>query len=238
VLARLVASDPGGFDLIQLAKNCGKAEAVRRGLLAAIARGAEQAAYWDADLSMPLEEIHRFREVLDRRPEIDLVVGTRLNLLGRRIERSKLRGALSRLFARAASLLLGLPIVDTQCGAKMLRLRSAAPALLARPFRTRWIFDVELLARMITWRSAHGRAPAREAIYELPLDQSLHMPGSKLAAGDFARAAWELVDVWRTYFGPTARPLCDVPSALLPQFDATAPGPAGSAMLAPSRRAA
>jgi len=238
VLARLVASDPRRFDVLELPHNGGKAEAVRRGLLWAIAHGAQYAAYWDADLSMPLEEIPRFCDVLDRRGAIDLVVGTRLDLLGRKIERSKLRRLLSRLFARVASRVLGLPIIDTQCGAKLLRLTRCTNAAVAQPFRTRWIFDVELLARMILWRQRHGLPPAAEAIYEMPLEQSLHVPGSKLRTADFARAAWELATVWRTYFGPTARPPLEAPPARFPVPPTAAARGSGNPALAAARRAA
>ena len=109
------------FHYLHLAQNSGKAEAVRQGLLRVLALGAELVGFWDADLATPLSSIEPFRRVLDAKPQIDLVIGTRMRLLGHAIERRPLRYHLGRLFARTASMALGMRIFDTQCGAKLFR---------------------------------------------------------------------------------------------------------------------
>jgi len=112
---------PQAIDVLRLPRNEGKGEAVRQGIQAGFSRGARFLAFWDADLATPLDVLPAFREVFDQRPEVDIVLGSRVKLLGRHIERRPLRHYLGRVFATAASFTLDLPVYDTQCGAKMFR---------------------------------------------------------------------------------------------------------------------
>ncbi len=198
VLQRLCAESPGLGFVLDLKKNQGKAEAVRRGLLAALDTGAELVGFWDADLATPLRELPRFCRVLDERPEVDLVLGSRVRMLGRSIERSGTRHYLGRVFATGASLTLGLPVYDTQCGAKLLRASRDVRAILAEPFLTRWVFDVEILARL--GRLARGTAvPVERRTYELPLGEWRDVPGSKVKPLDFVRSGLELLRIRNAY---------------------------------------
>jgi putative flippase GtrA len=173
--------------------NAGKAEAVRRGMLAAMASGADLAGYWDADLATPLEAIPEFVDVFDKHPETELVLGARVALLGREIERNPLRHYLGRIFATGASLVLDLPVYDTQCGAKLMRCNEDTHKLFEEPFGSRWIFDVEMLARYLQERDAPHQ------IRELPLEQWTDVAGSKVKPIDFLRALGELIRVHRRY---------------------------------------
>jgi hypothetical protein len=102
--------------------------------------------YWDADLATPLAEIDGMVARLAEDAVI-LVIGSRVRMLGQDIRRSALRHCIGRAFATVASLQLRLPVYDTQCGAKIFRVTPATIAVFSRPFRLRWCFDVELLAR-------------------------------------------------------------------------------------------
>lgn len=196
VVERLCRDTDLGF-VVDLGRNGGKAEAVRQGLLAALAQGAPHVGFWDADLATPLDELPRFRAVFAERPETEIVLGSRVRLLGRQIERRELRHYLGRVFATGASLTLGLPVYDTQCGAKLFRSTAALRALLAAPFLTRWVFDVEILARYLAL--AGDRRAAAGRLYELPLRRWTDVPGSKVRPWDFVRSGLELVRIWNAY---------------------------------------
>lgn len=196
VLARLAASRPRQFEVLSLAANRGKAEAVRQGMVHALESGADSVGFIDADLAAPLEEVPRLIDVLDRRPDVSVVVGSRLSLAGHVIQRRWIRRLLGRCFAAVAAGLIGLPLRDTQCGLKLFRATDGARRLFAEPFRSRWIFDVEVLARLI---AAHGREAAIAQIYEMPVEQWSEVAGSKLTSGDFVKAVGELIGIYTTY---------------------------------------
>lgn len=194
------ACSPGLVEVVDLPQNSGKAEAVRHGMLHAIEQNAELIGFWDADLATPLDAVDGFVRVFEQLPEIEVVVGTRLPLLGHYIQRNPKRGLLGRCFAWAASFTLGIRLQDTQCGAKMFRSSNVLTAVLRDRFRSRWIFDVELLAR---WRQLqpYGAADLSSCLYELPLHAWYEIKGSKLKATDFLKAPLELWNIWRTCRG-------------------------------------
>ncbi|MGD9636831.1 MAG: glycosyltransferase [Pirellulales bacterium] len=199
VLEQLRAADPRRIAVLGLGENVGKAEAVRRGVKAALRRAPAMIGYWDADLATPLSSIERFRDVLGQRPELLLVMGSRVGLLGRRIERSWQRHFTGRAFATAASLVLGLAVYDTQCGAKLFRVTPETTALFDRPFQTRWIFDVEILARMVAARTRNEQGAAADVIYEYPLERWQDVAGSRLKPRDFVVAAIDLAMIRRQF---------------------------------------
>jgi glycosyltransferase involved in cell wall biosynthesis len=204
ILRGLEAQNPERFSVLDLEKNFGKASAVRAGILRALDEGAGFVGYWDADLSTPLEEIPRFLEVLEQRLERQIVFGARVQLMGRSIRRRVFRHYLGRVAATAISEILRLPIYDTQCGAKLLRVSPQTRSLFAEAFISRWLFDVELLARLIAAGGAEGRARAFDAIYELPLEQWHDTGGSKVRALDFVRAMLDLLRIYRRYLRTAA----------------------------------
>ncbi len=197
VLERMARESPAGIRVMRLPTNQGKAEAVRRGLLDAMDANPALVGFWDADLSTPLSAIDDFLTVAAKLPSAELILGSRVLLMGRDIRRKSSRHYLGRVFATAASLALDLPVYDTQCGAKIFRANDALRRVLAAPFRSPWIFDVELLARYLAIPVADGGGPRRSRIYELAVPAWHDVPGSKLEALDFLRSIVELIAVWR-----------------------------------------
>jgi dolichyl-phosphate beta-glucosyltransferase len=184
----------GGDQLMvrHLEQNRGKAEAVRRGMQDAFRLNATYVGYWDADLATPLSAILNFIDVLDTNPAVQVVLGARVRLLGRHIVRRPLRHYLGRIFATVVSGLLGVGVYDTQCGAKMFRLSPTTYRLFEQPFASKWIFDVEILARFLHSRRAAGLLSVDDVIHEIPLMWWEDVPGSKVKLRDFVRAVFEL----------------------------------------------
>jgi dolichyl-phosphate beta-glucosyltransferase len=199
VLGRLAKDLAGGARVLRLERNRGKAEAVRRGVLAALDEPCAFVGFWDADLATPLEAISDFRQVLESRPTIEMVFGARVSLLGRDIRRRARRHYSGRLFATVTSIALQLPIYDTQCGAKLFRVTPAVRALFESPFLSRWFFDVEIVARRIRAERTGRGIPAAEVIFEFPLFRWTDVPGSKLRAIDFVRALVDVLRIRRAY---------------------------------------
>lgn len=179
--------------------NAGKAEAVRTGLLKAIEQSqGTYVGFWDADLSTPLEVIPDFLALLNGSDHFQMVFGSRVRLLGRDVARKASRHYLGRVFASFASITLGLPIYDTQCGAKLFRVTPELASILKEKFLSRWVFDVEILARYIAFYQG-SVAYLRESIYEFPLPRWYDVDGSKVRSGDFFKAALDLFRIYRTY---------------------------------------
>lgn len=196
VIAAMHRAEPDRFIEARLPRNMGKAEAVRAGVLLARESPFDYIGYWDADLSTSLDEIAKLRQALESSGKA-IALGSRVGLLGRRIRRSGVRHYLGRLFATAASLLLDLPVYDTQCGAKLFRNTDDLGEVFRRPFSVGWIFDVEILARYV---SLPGQKMDLEQIaLECPLDAWRDVPGSKLKTRHFLVAGYELTKLWLRY---------------------------------------
>jgi dolichyl-phosphate beta-glucosyltransferase len=198
-LNRLRDKAPDRFSVVNQFPNLGKAAAVHEGMKVAFRSGAPYAGYWDADLATPLEEIPRFIAFLDRENKYDFVLGSRVRLLGRNIDRRAFRHYLGRVFATAASLTLRLPVYDTQCGAKLFRTSQDMRIVFEKPFLTHWIFDVEILARLIALRRTRDAVHAVDTVYELPLASWRDVGKSKVKPLDFIKAVTELYRIHSTY---------------------------------------
>lgn len=191
VLEAMRKRDPTRISVLSLEHNVGKSEAVRRGLVWALEAGAHIVGYYDADLATPPADLRRI-VAATADPKVQVVLGARVALLGREIQRSMTRHLLGRVFATLASVSLDMAVYDTQCGAKALRATDALREALATPFHSKWIFDVELMSRL------RARGLGVDAFVEVPVHRWQDVRGSKLTAramvrsvGELARVAWE-----------------------------------------------
>ena len=186
---------PGQAFVLHLPVNGGKAEAVRQGFLWALGRDFDMVGYWDADMATPLEEAPAMAHTLEHENK-EIILGTRLKILGHHIQRSKLRHVLGRVAATLASLTLDFPVYDTQCGAKIFKNTPALKEVFAQPFTTRWIFDIEVLARFIVFKN---RPPEHGSLLntciEHPLKRWEDKKGSKINSGSYICAFFDLLKI-------------------------------------------
>ena len=183
--------------VLSLARNGGKAEAVRQGvLLASSTRRFAVVGYWDADLSTPLGELEGILGVLKVNPGCQLAIGSRVKRLGSDIKRRAVRHVLRRIFSTFSSALLQLPVYDSQCGAKVFR-SDLAEVLFRDPFVSKWIFDVEILARL---RNHLGKDRALDAVIEVPLKAWKDVAGSKLGLLQMLKVPVDLLKI-RSHYG-------------------------------------
>jgi len=68
--------------------------------------------------------------------------------------------------------------------------------VLADRFVARWVFDVEMIARLIGIRQrSEGRA-VEDSIYEYPLERWVDVKGSKRRLRDYSNAARDMLRIW------------------------------------------
>ena len=195
LLGDLTRRFAGKVNVIRLNRNSGKAEAVRRGLSWAVAQGVDIVGYIDADLATPVPDVLNLLHELRRRP-CQVVMGSRVALSGRHIDRVWMRHYLGRVFSTASSLILRATIYDTQCGAKFFKNSQAFQAAIAVPFHSTWAFDVEFLGRLLVGTIRTDPIPA-DQIIEIPLERWRDVSGSKLSCSGMIRAGIDLVLIHR-----------------------------------------
>lgn len=199
ILKEVRAGNEQQVDVLDKPVNGGKGEAVRTGILVALRQsGSQYVGFWDADLATPLEQIHDLAAVFVAKPSVDMVFGARVKLLGRDVNRRAIRHYLGRVFATVVSIVLKLPIYDTQCGAKMFRVTAETEDLFAQPFSSRWVFDVEIIARFIQGRRYNFES-VKNAIYEFPLPVWRDVAGSQVRPQDFFRALFDVLQIYLRY---------------------------------------
>jgi len=129
--------------------NRGKGFAVRHGWNWATENhpGVDILGFCDADGAVPAGEIQRLLGLFTA-SDAGLLIGSRIRMLGRNVERHPSRHYIGRIYATLASLMLDLPAYDTQCGCKWIR-RAAYDAVAPGLVIDRFAFDAELIVRVL-----------------------------------------------------------------------------------------
>ena len=173
-----------GASVLRLERNQGKAEAVRRGLLQALDAQAAVVGFMDADGAFPASEPQRMLDILGHRGGIgrlDAVWSSRVALAGRNVTRTLGRHYMGRIMATYVLRdFEGVPY-DSQSGLKWFVASEMLRDMLAEPFATRWLFEIEILARH---RASIGRPLA---IWEEPSSRWDEVAGSRVTPKETLR---------------------------------------------------
>ena len=187
---------PGRILVTTLPENKGKAGTVQAGMNSALQHfTCGYFGYFDADLSTRLEESLRLRSRLQEKSGLEFAFGSRVAILGVRIERKLYRHLIGRIIATFISGILHLMVYDTQCGAKLFS-QPLAARIFEKPFITRWLFDVEILARII---GIYGRDGIEEVVVEVPVESWIDKGGSKISWTYGFRVLYDLMRIRNHY---------------------------------------
>lgn len=195
VLQELCNKHANSASILNLEKNSGKANAVRQGLLKAYEMNAfSYLAYFDADLATPLSELFLLKQIAEANPELLIILCSRIKRLGAMVTRNRKRHLLGRVFSTFSSIILNLPVYDTQCGAKLIK-TSIIPIICNEVFLTSWLFDIEILARL---RNQYSTT-IKDLLYEHPVTKWEDVGGSKLKLKHMLKIPLELYRIHKKY---------------------------------------
>jgi dolichyl-phosphate beta-glucosyltransferase len=202
VLTQIKSKFPERIKISILDKNRGKAEAVRYGIMNSIQtdKDIKYLGYLDADLATSLDEGYELAQTLHQKDELDMVFGSRVLLVGTVISRNKFRHFTGRIVATTVSNILRLKVYDSQCGAKFFS-RQLATLVFEHSFISKWLFDVEIFARIL---SNHNQFSEKNML-EVPLKSWIDKEGSKVKMSYFFKLFLDLLKIKKSYPKLTTR---------------------------------
>jgi len=138
--------------VLDLAKNFGKANAVREGMLFLsqnpIFEQIEWIGFWDADLAVSLDEVDNYLEFRNYfYKDYDAIFGSRIVRLGSNIRKKLIRSILGKCFIFLIRQIFDTNIYDSQCGAKIFK-KDLLEIAFGEKFISNWVFDIEILLRL------------------------------------------------------------------------------------------
>lgn len=180
--------------ILNLQNNVGKAEAIRVAINDCLQKlQCQYIGYFDADLATPLTEIDYLISQINTNMSFKVAIGARVQRMGVNIKRNIVRHYFGRVFATCASYILNVPIYDTQCGAKIFEAQ-LAKKIFTTPFISKWLFDVEVVARILKLKNDYPNA-----IIEVPLRVWNEVKGSKIKLKDVIKIPFHLLKIKGKY---------------------------------------
>ena len=191
VLKKLSKGREDNISVYNCAKNGGKGEAVRQGVLhLAKDPQLDYIGYLDADLSTDFKDFDDLVKTIES-SKFKIVSGSRMSRMGANITKESARKIISKTINLIIRNILGMSFNDTQCGAKIMD-REIVNEMFREKFITKWLFDVEIFMKM---RKFYGKEKAISYICEQPLKRWIHADGSKLSMKDSIKIVGQLAQI-------------------------------------------
>lgn len=195
LLNEIKSTNPENILVVNKQINSGKADTVREGILAANKwKEFKYFAYFDADFATPLNEAENLLLTIRSRNG-KFALGSRIKRLGANVKRKRLRHIFGRIFSTFASIILKLPVYDTQCGAKLIS-REWIETAFEKPFISAWLFDIEIIARI---RNKYGVQTLLHNTVEVPLNIWIEKGKSKITLFHLLKVPFELLRIHFKY---------------------------------------
>ncbi len=186
---------PENILVVDKKQNAGKSAAIFTGVNEALNwKSFDSLGYLDADLATSIEEYLTLCSYLNE--TLVFVFGSRVRRIGSHIKRKLYRHLIGRIFATFSSTMLGLPVYDTQCGAKVFS-REIAREVFKDPFISNWSFDVEIFYKFIN--IVGGRENVEKRAKEIPLEAWKDVGDSKVKFSYSLKLPFELLRI-RNYY--------------------------------------
>lgn len=205
LLRSVEAQVPAQITVVDIKRNMGKAAAVRAGARHLYNReDISYIGFIDADLSTDFDDFKALVKTLKSDSRLNMVFGSRYSVHGD-IEQNGFRKVVSGQMRCIIKRILGLPIKDTQCGAKVFS-RSIIPVIYKEAFLSKWLFDVEIFFRL---KKYLGRKNVMLHLYEQPLKRWVHVDDSRIGFKDSVIIPMKLVQIWASYkLSPLIQLIC------------------------------
>ncbi|MBL8999539.1 MAG: glycosyltransferase family 2 protein [Phycisphaerae bacterium] len=167
--------------------NRGKGAAIRTGLTAALARGADIALIHDADLEYdPADHASVLAPILDGRA--DAVIGSRFIGHTHRVL-YYWHSVANRIITTLSNMATNLNLTDVECCTKALTRRVLERLNLTEE---RFGIEIELIAKVARMRLPDGSGERHARVYEVPVSYAgrTYEEGKKITWRDGAAAVW------------------------------------------------
>lgn len=166
--------------------NRGKGYSLKRGF--EICTG-ELCLMMDADLSVPLEYIEQFYLELRENKNLALIGSRRCDGAQILKEQGTIRRGIGKISRFITQKILGLDIIDTQCGFKMTRSKYVKE-ILGNIHSNRWLFDIELLVYLQN---------KNIKLVEVPVSWGTELESTLRSFNAVITSAWEIIVILVTF---------------------------------------